>query len=212
MTTRLTRIMTIPAALALALSAAACSSDDGAGPAQENAAPESSAPAEEQSTDADDDGEESAAPSEGTSADAEGVSDALPEAGRTAIQTALDTYPGTVVELDRDGRDGTWKVTIITEDRATKVKVRLNADGTQITETDEHKDLDRDDLAELDAVEVDIVDAINAVMAKYPGVFDEAELDTEDGVVVWQVEINHDDADDTEMLVDVKTGDMRADD
>lgn len=125
------------------------------------------------------------------------------EAGYAAIALAEAEVPGgRATELDWSD-DDSWEVEVIVGDR--KHEFDISADGTTITERDED-DADSDDVDRLASATVSLTEAIQTAMAAVPGEFDDADLSTEDGVVVW--EINLDDPDDVEVYVDASSGEV----
>ena len=212
--THMTRISAVAAAGLLAASLAACSDND-----DTTATTTAPAPAEttEQATpDATDEATTEASDDETSSSGDASVteSDALPEAGAKAMDTVLAAHPGDVIELDWDNQRSRWKVEVLSEDKAQKVEVYTNAEGTEVTETDDVEKPDPKDLDRVAAIQVSITEAINQVMKEHPGIFDEAELTDDNGRIVWSVEVDKEGAnqEDIEMYVDVKTAEMYPDD
>lgn len=127
----------------------------------------------------------------------------LPEAGFVAVATAEAEVPGSkAVELDLND-DGTWQVEVILGER--KHEFEISADGTQIVEREE-SDADSDDVYRLVQVKVELIEAVRIAMARYAGEFDEIDLTSEDGVIVWEISL--DDPDDVEVYVDVASGEI----
>lgn len=107
------------------------------------------------------------------------------EAGFAAVALAESEVPGSqAVELERDGRN--WEVKVIAGDQ--KTEFHISVDGTQVLKREQGR-ADAEDVARLAQVQVGIVDAIRTAMDSQPGVFIEADLDTERGQVVWEIEI-----------------------
>ena len=207
-TSRMTTMLALPAAAALAVSLAACTdsntseatvSPDATTGSPPASAPETSEAAASPSTDA----SASASASENSS---------LPKAGSDAIDTVLKAYPGEAIGLDFDDRDGTWKVEVITEDRAKKLEVRTNAEGSEAGAVEHEHTPDGRDVKALDSISVPLLDAINRVMNEFPGTFDEADLELENGKAYWSVEVDRQGGEDAEKLVDIQTGDISDDD
>lgn len=197
------RILIVPAALAFALSLSACG-----GQAQD--LPSTAAPTTAASTSQAPSSPESSPSSPGSQA-SQGTATQLPDAANTAIQTVLAEHPGTAIGLDLDQRDNTWKVKVLSEDQSTTVEVRTNGDGTEITRV-EHENTAEAKHKQAAAASVDLLTAIHRVMAKYPGEFDEAGVDSDNGAIFWSVEINNGkNGEDAEMRVDLSSGEMSED-
>lgn len=216
------RLTTAAAAALLATSLAACSNSDGG----ETATPAPASPSEatSETTASETTGSEtSAAPDSDDDADDNdddgggansGVAsgDGLPPAGATAMQTVLAAHPGDVIELDWHGQRNQWKVDVLSGDK--KLQVYTSPAGNEIVEVDDRHSADQKDRDRASAVQVSITDAVNKVMAEHPGTFDEAQLDEDDGRLIWQIEIDNvkGSTDSVEAYVDAKTGEMWLDD
>ncbi len=120
------------------------------------------------------------------------------ETAAAAVQLAESSVSGSnAVELDWD--DDKWKVTVIAGNQETEFEI--SADGKTVTD---REDDDSDDAEYVKQVKVSIIDASEIALAEVPGEFDKAELDEEDGKVVWKIEI--DDPNDVEVYVSVDDG------
>lgn len=182
-----TKLRTIVSLAGAALILAACST---APPAPPSGAPETPAPPAQTMPQSDMPTAEaptSAATPTPTPAPSTAVTDMLPEAGVTAIATALAAQPGTVVGLD-DGMDnnGEWKVDILPDgaNRAVEVKV-LNG---QVTGT--QPDTDDDDVLSVEGMTVPMEAAITKAFTMLKGIFDSADLEMLNGVPTWQIDID----------------------
>lgn len=110
------------------------------------------------------------------------------DVARRAIATAVDSVPGSrAYAYDRDDRDRYIEVTVI--DGSTEQVVTLDINGTSIIGTENEGSLDRSDRAEFDAATVELGDAIATAKASSPGVLREADLDDENGSLVWEIQI-----------------------
>lgn len=131
------------------------------------------------------------------------------EDARTAIDTAEAENGGTAHQIDFDDDDH-WEIDVIGSDR--EWEYHISADGTTIEKTEED-DLDDDDRRELEEAEVSLVEALEIALDHTAGTIDDAELDEDDGVLHWEVEIHVDGSDRTrELYVDAKSGDVTEDD
>lgn len=173
--------MTI-AGLAAAALLSACAGNGGStqttAPEQTSATPGQTATATAQAT--------SPTPSAASGATSDAASQTGIEVGFAAVALAESVVPGSqVIELDR-GRS-TWEVVAISGDQ--EFELVINADGTQVLRQEQER-ADTEDVARLAQAQVRIVDAIRTAMTSVAGEFDEAELDTKRGQVVWEVEID----------------------
>ncbi|MCJ8504824.1 PepSY domain-containing protein [Kocuria flava] len=115
-----------------------------------------------------------------------------------------DVTGGQAFEIDRKDAGEGWEVTLAVEDREQEVEV--SADGEQVTpqETDDELDpADRDNLA---AVQVPLEDAVRTALNEVDGTLDSAELDTEDGVVVWEVDVDESDGTSVDVHINAENG------
>lgn len=107
-----------------------------------------------------------------------------------AIDAALAAYSdGIVVTVDREDDSETYDIDVVQGEQVLELEV--GADGTV---REDEREGDDDDVAKAQAATVTAADAIRQALEQHPdGVLDEAELDEDDGVLRW--EINLDDAD-----------------
>ncbi|OKL53411.1 hypothetical protein BSZ39_09680 [Bowdeniella nasicola] len=211
------RVTTVAAAALLAGSLAACS-EMTAGTETTSPAPAETTPAQdtESTTGAapdDDDAADDGATGDGTGTnDALASGDRLPPAGATAMFTVLTEHPGDLIELDWDTERERWEVVVLSGDK--KLEVYTSPAGTEITEVDDSEPAEQKDRDRAAAVQVSVNDAIDKVMAEYPGVLDEAKLDENNGRLAWQIEIDNvkGSTDSVKAYVDVVTNEMWLDD
>lgn len=107
------------------------------------------------------------------------------DAALNAIDTAEGEVGGQAVSIDFD--DGGWDVTVVQDGQETEVK--LGADGGTVREQDDSESVDSDDQQELDAAEITLGDALTRATDAHPGNIDDAELNTDRGTVVYDVEL-----------------------
>lgn len=198
--TRRTSLATAAILAPLALGLTACGDDDAdettpSATVTVTATPSSSQPAATETP-----ATETAAPA--ATPAVEGTVDAV-------AQTALGAIDGTIFTVDRnDG--GSWEVSILSAD-GTDNDVDVAADGTTITRGPVvDGDDDGDDQAErtrLLGVPVDYAAAIAAALADVPGgSVTGVDLDEDDGVATWEVQLDEDTADETTVDVDATSG------
>ena len=206
---------------ALALSAlllAGCADGGGQGGGEETAdgAVTSAATAESTATTG-----ESATPQEGASASPSDTAtqtesaSASPSVSETAgaeagavagaiVAAEESVAGGQVFEIDRkDAGDG-WEVKLAVEDREQEVEV--SADGQEVTPQESDDELDQQDRENIAQVQVPLEDAVRTALEEVEGTLDSAQLDTEDGTTVWDVDIDDDQGTSVDVYVNVDNG------
>ncbi|WP_022872373.1 PepSY domain-containing protein [Nesterenkonia alba] len=208
-TSRSTTAGLISVATAAALALAACGSDDTTedttepAPQDTTEAPEPTEAEEEESPGvAEPDETEDAEATDQTPDAEEATSDQ--QAGDQPVYQALATvqeeYPdGVIIDFDTEGNHIEFSVF----DGNTEWEVDVDAETFEIIDT-RQEGLDADDEQEALAVETDFGEALATAEAEGGAEPQEGDLDTEDGVVVWQIELSND----TEVSVDVATGEV----
>ena len=131
---------------------------------------------------------------------------ALVAAGRTAEGEVNESR---VIQIDYD--DGGWDIEVATPD-GTEHDIEVSADGTTVLSGPERDDTDGDDMREnqnrMEAAELDHEAAVNAIADAVPDArIEEMHLDTENGRVVWEVEL----AGGPDHHVDAVTGEVTRD-
>ncbi|THJ65063.1 metallopeptidase [Arthrobacter echini] len=127
--------------------------------------------------------------SDGIAAPGSGADD-LVQAGRTAL-AALPG--GALISIESEAGGTAWEVDVVTQD-GSEQEMELSADGTQITTGPEVTDEDVEDrdknLARLQAAELDYEDAVDKILTVIPeGRITELELDSKQGVTVWEADV-----------------------
>lgn len=121
-----------------------------------------------------------------------------------AIDAALAEHPeGVVTELDTD--DGHFEITVV--EGTTQWDLEIERESYEVVGS-EQDDLDGDDQQEGDSIEIDIVEALTTASEEGGAEVEQAELDTEGGAVIWEIELTND----VEVSVDVSTGEVRSTD
>lgn len=107
-----------------------------------------------------------------------------------AIDAALDAYPGgVVVDIDREDALDTYDIDVVVDGQV----VELEVDGAGSVREDEREG-DDDDVRKASEATVTAADAIRQALDRHPeGVLDEAELESDDGRLEWEIDL--DDAD-----------------
>lgn len=117
-----------------------------------------------------------------------------------AIDAALAEHPdGVVTELDTD--DDYYEIFVY--DGQTEWELEVDRESFELIDT-EDDGIDSDDQEKAEAVEIDIVEALTTASEEGGAEVEQAELDTEDGTVVWEIELSND----VEVYVDVVTGEV----
>ncbi|PKH37538.1 Peptidase propeptide and YPEB domain-containing protein [Nocardioides alpinus] len=197
-TSRRTRLATAAVLAPLALGLVACGGDDGDN--DDVAAPTASA----SSTPSDDDTTGDSTTDDGATATVEGDVE-------TAAVTALAEIDGTVFSVDRD--DQGWDVTIVTAD-GVENDIELGPDATTVVRgpvADDTNDDDADDAAEAELLmgaSVDYLAAIEAALGEMQGTVTGVDLSEDNGVAIWEVQLDEDTANAMTVDVDAQTGDV----
>ncbi len=113
-----------------------------------------------------------------------------------AIDAVLAAHPGgIVVEIDReDGGSGRYDIDVVVGN--TILEVEVDASGAVRVE-DRDDDDDDDDIADAHRVRVPAAEAISQALEQHPGgVLDELDLDSDDGALWWEIELDDANRDD----------------
>lgn len=133
------------------------------------------------------------------------------EAGtRDALLTAIDTALAEVddakfyaVESENGGT--VWEVEVVTE-AGVRYEIDLSADGQKVVSGPTEKSSEAKYLQRADSATVPIADIIDTALEHSPGDVIELELDTDDGMVIWEVEVASADGQSVELDIDAGTG------
>lgn len=155
--------------------------------------------------------EASAEGADGETSETDDTEEADPEEGASdtdrpdeplydAVDAVLAEYPeGVITELDTD--DSYYEIFVY--DGETEWELEVDRESFEIIDT-EDDGIDSDDQEKAEAVEIDFVEALVTAADEGGAIADEAELDTEDGTVVWEIVLTND----VEVYVDVVTGEV----
>lgn len=112
-----------------------------------------------------------------------------------AIDAALDRHAdGIVVGIDREDDRDTYDIDVVVGDEV--VELEVDADGTVREDDREGED---EDVARAQDATVTAEEAVREALDRHPdGLLDEAQLDEEDGSLVWQIDL--DDADRNDLV------------
>ena len=126
-----------------------------------------------------------------------------------ATKIALEKVPGTVNEVELENEDGliVYEFEIVGED-GSEQDLDVDAKTGEIVKVeaddDENDDFSQADLAKQAKITKD--EASENALEQVPGTVTEVELDDENGLVVYDVEINAEDGTQQSVEVDAKTG------
>ncbi|MBM7607734.1 putative membrane protein YkoI [Lysinibacillus composti] len=126
-----------------------------------------------------------------------------------ATKIALEKVPGTVNEVELENEDGliVYEFEIVGED-GSEQDLDVDAKTGEIVKVeaddDENDDFSQADLAKQAKITKD--EASENALEQVPGTVTEVELDDENGLVVYDVEINAKDGTQQSVKVDAKTG------
>ena len=144
--------------------------------------------------------EETAAEDEATDPDAESSGE---HPVYQAVEAALAEYDGGVITEFEDNTNDDGYVEVFVYDGETEWELEVDSESFEIIDT-EDDGIDADDREEAEAVEIEISEAIQTAESEGGAEPTDGELDTEDGTVVWQIELTND----MEVYVDVTNGDV----
>lgn len=124
----------------------------------------------------------------------------LPEIEQ-AIAAAEAEAGGVAFAIDDEDGDDAWEIDVLLADGTT---TEIEVERQNFTVVDVDPDDDRADITTMPGTT--LLEAINAALAHTPGTLDDAELDDEDGRIVWKVEIDGTaSGDDVELYLDSET-------
>ncbi|MEX5257729.1 PepSY domain-containing protein [Kocuria arenosa] len=153
----------------------------------------------------------SATGDESASASPSGTATSSPGAGGEAAAVAGAVVAaeeavtgGQVFELDRKDDEDGWEVKLAVGDREKEVDVAQ--DGSEVTPQEGDDQLDQEDRERIAQVQVPMEDAVRTALDEVDGTLDGAQLDTEDGTTVWEVDIDDPDGTSVDVYVNVANG------
>jgi len=126
-----------------------------------------------------------------------------------ATKIALEKVPGTVDEVELENEDGliVYEFEIVGED-GSEQDIEVDAKTGEIVKVeaddDENDDVSQAELAK--QAKITKEEASEKALEQVPGTVTEVELDDENGLVVYDVEINAEDGTQQSVEVDAKTG------
>ncbi|MGX5359547.1 PepSY domain-containing protein [Kocuria sp. KH4] len=156
-------------------------------------------------------GEESASPSGSATGDESASPTSSPGGGGEAatvvgavVAAEEAVAGGQVFEIDRkDGEEG-WEVKLAVGDREKEVDV--SPDGSEVTPQEGDDQLDQEDRERVAEVQVPLEDAVRTALDEVDGTLDGAQLETEDGTTVWEVDVDDPNGTSADVYVNVANG------
>lgn len=140
---------------------------------------------------------ETSSPSPGTGSEAAAVAAAV-----VAAEEAVTG--GQAFEIDRKDGDGGWEVKLAVGDREKEVDV--SEDGSEVTPQEGDDQLDQEDRERIAQVQVSLEEAVRTALDEVDGTLDGAQLDTEDGTTVWEVDVDDAEGTSVDVYVNVDNG------
>ena len=138
---------------------------------------------------------------------ASGTTGAGAEAGAVAgaiVAAEESVTGGQVFEIDRKEDGDGWEVKLAVEDREQEVEV--SADGQEVTPQEGDDALDQADRENLAQVQVPLEVAVRTALDEAEGTLDGAQLDTEGGTTVWEVDVDDPEGTSVDVYVNVENG------
>lgn len=136
--------------------------------------------------------------------------DAAPfEVARLALVTASEAVSnGRPFDLDVDTRDGTAVFEVKVESGGSETQVIVDSSGTSVMSSQASSTPD-DDIAKLDSAQLTAVDALDRAAELEPNArLEELEIDSDNGTVVWHLELKRSDGVEVELELHAGTGDV----
>lgn len=134
-----------------------------------------------------------------------------------AAKTALAELPdGVLTSIESENNDTQWEVKII-DSAGSKYELIVSRDGATMSDGPREQNISDNDkqkyLDHVSAAKLSYLDAVAALENHISdGMIDELELDTENGVLVWEADVYGSDGSKNELLVDAATGVVTIDD
>lgn len=162
-----------------------------------SATPSGTATADDESASATPSGTATASSSPAAGGDAAAVTAAV-------VAAEEEVTGGQAFEIDRKDDEGGWEVKLAVGDREKEVDV--SADGSEVTPQEGDDQLDQEDRERIVQVQVPLEDAVRSALDEVEGTLDGAQLDTEDGTTVWEIDIDDDQGTSADVYVNVDNG------
>ena len=144
--------------------------------------------------------------------DADLATEEMPISAERAIEIATETVGGgdlVQIEIDHDDRTWEWELELVLD--GTQHELDIDATTCEVTEHETDDDDDRDPVVDVTSP-LAYADAIDLALEAEPGRVTSWELDSDDGRVEYQIEIERSSGGDVDVEIDVETREVRIDD
>ncbi|MFI7583815.1 PepSY domain-containing protein [Kocuria sp. M1N1S27] len=123
----------------------------------------------------------------------------------SAVGTAEDAAgeDGRAFEVDLQDSPASWEIAVAAGEL--QYDVYVSRDGTEVF-SQEEDDLDSDDRLALDRARVPLEDALRTALSATNGTLEDAELETEDGVLVWEIGVDEPGGNSADVFVNAENG------
>ena len=195
-------------------------SDDGGAASDDGGAASDGAASDDAASDdgadgaaaSDEGGKTPAAGGEALPEDADLATEQLPITAEKAIEIGLDAVGGgelVQIEIDHDDVAWEWELEIVQDGR--QHELDIDATSGEVTEHEQEDDEDRDPAVDVTSP-MTYDEAIEIALGVEPGRVSGWDLDSDDGRILYTIDIDRSGGDDVEVEVDVETGQTRVDD
>ena len=144
--------------------------------------------------------------------DADLATEELPITAERAIEIATETVGGgdlVQIGIDHDDRTWEWELELVAD--GTQHELDIDATSGEVTEHEQDSDDDQDPVVDVTSP-MAYAEAIEIALGEEPGRVSGWDLDSEDGTIRYQIDIDRAEGGDVEVEVDVETGETRIDD
>lgn len=144
--------------------------------------------------------------------DADLAAEELPIGAERAVEIATEAAGGgelVQIEIDHDDRTWEWELELVAD--GTEHEVDIDATTGEVTEHETDEDEDQDPVVDVTSP-MAYSEAIEIALGQEPGRVSGWDLDSDDGTIRYQIDIERAEGGDVEVEVDVETGDVRIDD
>ncbi|MGP9538787.1 PepSY domain-containing protein [Brachybacterium sp. AOP43-C2-M15] len=156
-------------------------------------------------------GEDTAGSTEALPRDADLATEELPITAERAIEIATEEVGGgdlTQIEIDHDDDVWEWELELVLD--GTQHELDIDATTGEVTEHETDDD-DRDPVVDVTSP-LSYDEAIEIALGEEPGRVSGWELDSDDGAIRYQIDIDRSEGGDVEVEIDVETREVRVDD
>lgn len=144
--------------------------------------------------------------------DADLATEELPITAERAIEIATETVGGgdlVQIGIDHDDRTWEWELELVAD--GTQHELDIDATSGEVTEHEQDSDDDQDPVVDVTSPMAH-AEAIEIALGQEPGRVSGWDLDSDDGQIRYQIDIDRAEGGDVEVEVDVESGEVRIDD